>query len=158
LDNDLVEFFAFRLPFYLRLNERFLQKALDYCFPSLSDIPWEHTGVPPNSHPLKVFVGKAMRFAKDKIGMTVERLSKGGVILAPCDYRGYDKWLRTGSKAYALEILLDPRTLRRGFFRQCYIQKILEEHINYKENHDQLICDLINLELLNRIFFEEGMS
>jgi asparagine synthase (glutamine-hydrolysing) len=154
LDNDLVEFFAFRLPFDLRLDERFLQKALDYCFPSLSDIPWEHTGVAPNSHQVEVFLGKAILFAKDKIGMTAKRALKGRVILAPCDYREYEEWLRTGSKAYTLEILLDPRTLKRGYFKFSYIKKILREHMDYRKNHDQLICDLINFELLNRIFLE----
>lgn len=154
LYNDLMDFFAFRLPVSLRLNEKFLQKALNYCFPSLSDIPLEHHEVAPDSPPLEVFLGRVKHFAKNKIRRAVERLSNGRLILEPTDYRDYSNWLRTGSKAYMENILLAPKTLDRGFFKRDYIRDIVKEHMTAKKNHDQLICDMINFELMNRIFFE----
>ena len=154
LDNELVDFFAFRLPARLRLGEKFLQMAVNYCFPSLCDIPLERHGVPPDSPPLKVFVGRIKLFAKRRTRIAMERLSRGRLILKPVDYRDYGNWLRTGSKAYVEEILLNPKTLERGYFRQNYIKRIVEEHMMAKRNHDQLICDLINFELMNRIFFD----
>lgn len=154
LDNDLVDFFALRLPFSLRLNESFLQKALNYCFPSLADIPWERTGAPLDSDPLTMWFGRVKLYLKSQISSILEKVSKGKIKLAPRDYRLYDYWLRTGSKDYVSRLLLYPRTLNRGVFKPSYIKQILQEHMNYLKNHDQLICDLVNFELLHRIFFE----
>lgn len=155
LDNELVDFFAFRLPADLRVDRKFLQKALNYCLPSLHGIRLEHKWVPPDSHPLKVFFGLARRFAMSKTRSTIERLTRGRLlVLKPTDYRDYGKWLRTGSKAYAEKILLSPKTLERGYFKPDYIKKIVKEHMIAKRNHEQLICDLINFELVNRIFLD----
>jgi len=157
LDNELVNFFAFRLPAHLKLDRKFLQKAVNYCFPSLRDIPLEHRGVPPDSPQVKLFLGRAKLFVKNKTRTAMERLSKGRYpcrFLEPTDYRDYGNWLRTGSKAYAEEILLNTKTLKRGYFKENYIKNKVREHMTAKKNHDQLICDLINFELMNRIFFE----
>jgi len=155
LDNDLVDFFAFGLPPKLRIDKMFLQKAVNYCFPSLSGIPLEHEGVPPDSHPLRFFLGAVKHFLKRKSRKTIERLSHGKYsIFKPLDYRQYDNWLRTGSKTYVLKVLLNSRTLERGYFKRDYLQRIMKEHMTAKKNHNQMICDLINLELMSRIFFD----
>ena len=155
LDNELVDFFAFRLPADLRIDRKFLQKALNYCLPSLRDIRLEHHWVPPDSHPFKILLGRARRFAMYKTRSTIERLTRGRLILKPTDYRDYGNWLRTGSKAYAEEILLSPRTIKRGYFKPDYIKRIVKEHMTAKRNHEQIICDLINFELVNRMFLDE---
>lgn len=154
LDTDLVEFFALGLPYNSRLNESFLQKALNYCFPSLSDIPWERTGAPPDAGPFTMWVGRGKLFLKNQIRRILERASKGKIGIAPRDYRLYGQWLRTGSKDYVARLLSDHRTLSRGFFNPGYIQRVLQEHMNFQENHDELVCDLVNFELLNRTFLE----
>jgi asparagine synthase (glutamine-hydrolysing) len=155
LDADLVEFFAFKLPFNMRINERFLQKAINYCFPSLSDIPWERTGAPLDPDILTMWFGRGKLFLKSKMGLILEKVSKGKIKTAPRDYRLYNQWLRTGSKDYVTRLLLDHRTLNRGFLKPSYVKQVLQEHMNYQRNRDQLLCDLINFELLNRIFFED---
>jgi len=154
LDTDLVEFFAFKLPFNMRIYERFLQKAINYCFPSLSDIPWERTGTPLDPDPLTIWFGRGKLFLKSQIGLILEKVSKGKIKMAPHDYRLYNQWLRAGSKDYVTKLLLDRRTLNRGFLKPNYIKQVLQEHMYYQRNHDQLLCDLINFELLNRTFFE----
>jgi len=154
LDTDLVEFFALRLPYEMRLNEIFFQKALNYCFPCLSDIPWVRTMVPPGSSELALLIGRAKLFFKHKKDQILENALKGRVKFLPLDYRQYDQWIRTGSRDYILRLLLDSRTLSRGFFNPNYVKRILNDHINYKRNYDQLICDMVNFELLHRIFFD----
>jgi len=154
LDTDLVEFFALRMPYSLRLNENFFQKALNYCFPCLSDIPWVRTMVPPGSGALAMLIGKSKLFLRQQISQILEKISKGKIKMAPLDYRLYDQWIRTGSKDYIIGLLLDSRTLKRGFFKPSYIKRVLYDHMNYRRNYDQLICDLVNFELLHRIFLD----
>jgi asparagine synthase (glutamine-hydrolysing) len=153
LDNDLVDFFALRLPLHLNSHKRFLQKAMNYFFPSLSHIPLEQ-GYFPDSPYIIELLGEANLFIGDMAKSYLQKLSRGRVTL-PLDYRGYDQWLRTGSKTFVLDLLLDPRTLKRNFFKEDYIKGKLEEHMSGKKNHDELICDLVNFELLNRIFIPE---
>ena len=155
LDKDLVDFFAFALPPKLRIDKMFLQKAVNYCFPSLSNIPLEHDGVPPDSHSMRFLLGDVEHFLKRKSRRIIERLSHGKYsFIKPLDYRQYSSWLRTGSRAYVLRILLNPKTLGRGYFKRDFIERIVREHMTARKNHDQLICDLINLELMSRIFFD----
>ena len=164
MDNELVDFLAFRFPPHLRRREMFgmvventfLQKAISHSFPSLSDIPWH--GFPPNPNTLRVLLIGGRRFIRKKIVTRLEKLLRTKIRFTPIDFRGYDEWLRTGSKAYALNTLLDTKTLKRNFFRKDFVMKIIRDHMNYKENYNLLMCDLINFELMNRIFFEEGMS
>ena len=160
MDNDLVDFFAFRFPPELRRREvfgitfedTFLQKSLSQSFPSLSDIPWH--GIPPNSSILRVIIVQGSRFIRKRCANMLERLLRKKVTLTPIDFRGYAEWLRTDSKRYMLDLLLDEKTLQRPYIRRDFIRKVIDDHLNYRKNHDQLICDLINFELMNRIFFE----
>jgi len=162
MDNDLVDFFAFRFPPELRRREvvgitfedTFLQRALAQSFPSLSDIPWH--GIPPDSSILGVIAVEGLRFIRKRCAKVLERLLKKKIVLTPLDFRGYDEWLRTGSKQYMLDLLLAEKTLRRPYFRREFVRKVINEHLDYKKNHDQLICDFINFELMNRIFFESA--
>ena len=152
LDTDLVDF-AFSLPPSFKLKEGFLQKALNFCFPSLSDIPLEHTGVPPDSKSIRVLVGKGRILMLNKLKNVAERLTMGKRPLRPIDYRAYSYWLRTGSRDYVKHILLNPKTLGNGFFRAEYVKRIVGEHMKGVRDHAGLICDLINFELMNREFF-----
>lgn len=160
MDNELVDFLAFRFPPNLRRREMFgmwventfLQKAISYSFPSLSDIPWH--GFPPNPSILRVLLIGGQRFIHKKVIVKLEKLLQTEITPAHTDFRRYDTWLRTGSKKFTLNVLLDPETLKRQFFRRDFVMNTTKDHMNYKENRDQLICDLINFELMNRIFFE----
>ena len=155
-DNELVDFFAFTLPPELKVRKLFLQKALNYCFPSLSDIPIEHGGAPPGAPLTRFLIGEFTASLKRRCTGILERLfsNRSFSLFEAGDYRRYDYWLRTGSRNYALKVLLDPRTPNRGYFKSDYIKKIVEEHMTGRKNRDQMICDLINLELMFRIFFD----
>jgi asparagine synthase (glutamine-hydrolysing) len=154
LDNDLVDFFAFTLPPELKAGKVFLQKAANYCFPMLSDIPIEHGGAPPDAPLARFLIGEFKTSIKRRSARTFERLfGKTLSLFETDDYRRYDHWLRTGSRDYTLKVLMDPRTLNRGYLKSGYIKNIVEEHMTGKRNNEQMICDLINLELMFRLFF-----
>jgi asparagine synthase (glutamine-hydrolysing) len=51
-------------------------------------------------------------------------------------------------------LLLEPRSLRRGFFRREAIEKLFDDHrANHRDNYDR-IWRLLNLELWHRVCLE----
>lgn len=149
-DNNLVDFFAFRLPAELIDGKKFLQKALNYCFPSLSNIPLEGTGVPPNSNSLRVFLKHVERYTKKKLKQF------SGINLMPPNYVDYENWLRIEhTKKFVDDILLSDRALKRGIFKEDFIKKVVDEHMNGRKNNEQLIYALMSFELMNRMFLDK---
>jgi len=157
LDNELVDFFAFRLPIQMRLGEIFLQKAMNFCFPQLSGIPLEN-GSPPDSSRINFFLKRAKKFTRKEVSKLLEKASKGKLNMGGLDYREYGKWLRGGSKNYVFDILNQNRVTIEKYFKKEFLKKVLDEHMSATKNHDQLICDLLNFELLHKIFFNNIME
>ena len=164
MDNNLVEFLAFRFPPHMRRKEifgmvvedTFLQRTINKNFPSLAKIPWK--GFPPNPSMGRILYEGGRRFIRKKVSPRLAKLLHRKIGNYTEDYRGYDEWLRTGSKDYALRILLDPRTMERNIFREDFINSALKAHMSYAEDWNQLICDLINFELLNRFFLDKSQE
>ena len=55
---------------------------------------------------------------------------------------------------YLEAILLDPRTLSRGYFEANYIRRVLGEHFEGKVNHRLVIWSLLAFEWWNRLFID----
>ena len=55
---------------------------------------------------------------------------------------------------YIREILLDPRTLERGYFEPAYVRRVLDEHFEGRVNHRLLIWSLLCFEWWNRLFID----
>jgi len=145
LDNEVVEF-AINLPLELRIEKKFIHKASKRLFPSLAEIPWEKSGVPPDTKGLSLLLSRLRRSAGREMKRFIARVSGGNILFQPVDYRGYGYWLRTGSRRYVEDLLL--RDSGWGIFDRECVKKIVNEHMNGKSNHDQLICDIINIALL----------
>jgi asparagine synthase (glutamine-hydrolysing) len=64
-------------------------------------------------------------------------------------------WYRGESIDYVKKILLDPRTLNRGYFNPRYIHSMINEHVSGKVNHRLLIWSLLCFEWWNRIFIDQ---
>ncbi len=63
------------------------------------------------------------------------------------------QWLDGPLRPRAQEILLDPQTLGRGYFRQQALERLLARHFSRREEHVQLVSRLLLLELWQRAFF-----
>ncbi|MDP9308731.1 MAG: asparagine synthase (glutamine-hydrolyzing) [Actinomycetota bacterium] len=63
-------------------------------------------------------------------------------------------WYRGPTMDYIREILLDPRSLNRGYFQPAYVIRILEEHVHGRINHRLLIWSLLCFEWWNRLFMD----
>jgi len=63
-------------------------------------------------------------------------------------------WFRQELKNFIFEILMDSKTINRGYFDQKYIERIIREHVDGKRDHSEMIWSLINFELWHRIFID----
>jgi asparagine synthase (glutamine-hydrolysing) len=59
----------------------------------------------------------------------------------------YGEWMRTEQKGFIEKILLDERTLNRGYFNREYIFRMIEEHMSRKKDYSRLLSALITFEL-----------
>jgi asparagine synthase (glutamine-hydrolysing) len=64
------------------------------------------------------------------------------------------RWFRKELKEYVYEILLDPKTLNRGYFKRKAIERLLDDHISLRYNHSSRIWALLVLEIWFRIFLD----
>ena len=64
------------------------------------------------------------------------------------------RWFRNELKDYVYEILLDTRTMSRGYFREKGIKRLLDEHIALRYDHSAKIWALLILEIWFRIFMD----
>jgi len=63
-------------------------------------------------------------------------------------------WYRGPTMDYIREILLDERSLGRGYFKPDYIRRMLNEHLEGRINHRLLIWSLLSFEWWNRLFID----
>ena len=64
------------------------------------------------------------------------------------------KWLKNDLKTYAYEVLLDSKSVKRGYFRKEKIKELLDNHMAGKVNNGGKIWVLLNLELWHRMFID----
>jgi asparagine synthase (glutamine-hydrolysing) len=65
------------------------------------------------------------------------------------------RWFRNELKDYVYDILLDPRTLNRGYFRREGVQRLLNDHIVLRYDHSSKIWALLFLEMWFRVFIDK---
>jgi asparagine synthase (glutamine-hydrolysing) len=64
------------------------------------------------------------------------------------------RWFRKELKDYVHEILLDSRSLNRGYFTPEGVKRLLEDHISQRNDHSAKIWALLILEMWFRVFME----
>jgi asparagine synthase (glutamine-hydrolysing) len=65
-------------------------------------------------------------------------------------------WMRRELKQGLLQILLEPRTLQRGYFKPESVRTLVEEHLSERRNRSGLLWRMLVLELWHRNFLEAG--
>jgi asparagine synthase (glutamine-hydrolysing) len=64
------------------------------------------------------------------------------------------RWFRKELKDYMFEILLDSRSLERGYFRKNGVERLLMEHVEGCYDHSSKIWALLFLEMWFRVFID----
>ena len=65
-----------------------------------------------------------------------------------------DRWLRGTLRGLAQEVLLDARTLQRGYFRPPVVRRLLDEHDRGRRDWHYQLWNLLVLELWHRTFVD----
>ncbi|MBM3676816.1 MAG: asparagine synthase (glutamine-hydrolyzing) [Actinobacteria bacterium] len=65
-----------------------------------------------------------------------------------------ESWYKGPTMQYIREVLLDPRTLARDWFREHAIRRVLDQHASGRRNHRLLIWSLLSFEWWNRLFVD----
>lgn len=70
-----------------------------------------------------------------------------------------DKWFRNkkGLGRY-LDLLLEKRTLQRELFDSKVLKRIIDDHLQEKQNYGMFLWNILNLELWHRIFIDTDKS
>ena len=66
----------------------------------------------------------------------------------------FGDWLRNGARDLPGDVLLDPRALDRGMFREQRLRAIVSEHLDGSHDHGFRIWTLLMLELWFRTFVD----
>ena len=64
------------------------------------------------------------------------------------------KWFRTDLYDKTREVLLDDRSLNRGYFKPQYVESMLINHKNESEDNSRRIFSMLNLELWHRKYID----
>ena len=110
-------------------------------------------GLPPQ-HKLRAGVGKAL--LKD---LLLDYLPRD---LLYRQKQGFpvpvSEWFRGKLHATVRSVLLDPRTLERGYFRPEYVRRILDRHRDGSEDLGRRLFALVVLELWHRRYVDGEAS
>ena len=63
-------------------------------------------------------------------------------------------WMRSELKTEITALLLEPRTLQRGYFRKPAIERLLIEHHTAERDHSTALWELLSFELWHRNYLE----
>lgn len=64
------------------------------------------------------------------------------------------EWMRDGSKTQLWGVLLEPRTLQRGYFKPEAVRSMIDEHVRGRRNRSGMLWRMLVLELWHRNFME----
>jgi asparagine synthase (glutamine-hydrolysing) len=67
-------------------------------------------------------------------------------------------WFRTHLKNDVREILLSPRALRRGYFRQEVLRQLVEEHESGRRDYGHCLWALLTFEMWHRVFIDQEIT
>jgi len=68
------------------------------------------------------------------------------------------KWFREELYAFTEKILLEKRTISRGYFKRKGIERLLEEHKRGRFDHSHRLWTLLMLELWHRFYIDQRLS
>jgi asparagine synthase (glutamine-hydrolysing) len=67
-------------------------------------------------------------------------------------------WFRNELRGYVKDVLLDPQTVGRGYFRPSHVERLLERHMLCSEDNSDTIWALLVAELWHREYVDQAAS
>jgi asparagine synthase (glutamine-hydrolysing) len=149
-DNDLVDFML-SVPLGWLIDGYLYNWVLSQASPTLAKIPYEATGLPlvPCMRDLSIRAGRQARWRLRQMGLKQISLPQKR------PYADYDLWMRTVLREWVEDILLDRRSLQRGYLRPEYVRTLVEQHMRAEGNFAHELGVLLTFELWHRLFLDQ---
>ncbi len=128
-DDDLFDF-IYSLPPELRINHKLYIDIYKRYFPDLAKIKWFKTGASLYDEESKFYHYKNK--VTDKARWHVRRLTSGRINIPNSNlYTPHNDWFRTNKllRKFIIDILLDKRTIERGYFTKKGIQFLIDKQM-----------------------------
>ncbi|MBN2002377.1 MAG: hypothetical protein JXA21_03380 [Anaerolineae bacterium] len=152
VDNAITDL-AFGLPVKFLIRKNFLERVQLRVFPEMSKIPFE-AAPPSGTSNFGWLAFRAIRYAARNAAFGLQKYSRGKILIKGRDYRAYDYWIKTASRSFVQDLIMDKRAFEGLFIDQSALQQVLKEHLTAQYDHNQLICDAINFILIHRYFVQ----
>ena len=65
-----------------------------------------------------------------------------------------ERWMRHDLRPFVTATLLDPKAVRRGYFREAAVRRLIEEHARGVADHSSRLWALLVLEIWHRLFVD----
>lgn len=145
VDNDLVDF-AVTVPPGLLYQRRLVRQTFIRDYPELAKVPATDTGLPM----MDCFQDVRLRAENFVRGQLNRRGMKWVQYPNKRKYQNYNLWFRTALRDWTEGILLDKRTLERGYFQPDYIHNLVTNHMNGTVDKAGQLGALLSIELWHR--------
>ena len=155
-DNDFIELIL-EIPPELRFQHKIYYEFFAKLAPNLTKIPQQVTGIPPLAPFFLQKIGRYVKSGYKKFIHTMRNFTSGRISIPDkIGYPDYDEWIRKDARlrTFFEDILLDERTLSRGYFNEDYVRKIVRNHMSGKKDYGQELCALLTFELWHRLFVD----
>jgi asparagine synthase (glutamine-hydrolysing) len=150
-DNDFSEFVS-RMPARWRANRQMQIALLKHVRPDLAHVPYEYTGMPADrSTPVQMFLQRGLYYARRKASAWTRGLISPGT---ERERANYPVWFRTTLREWLEGVLLDKRTLERGYYNEAYLRQMVADHMSGRRNYATQFGLLLTFELWNRLFID----
>jgi asparagine synthase (glutamine-hydrolysing) len=147
-DNDLVDLML-QVPPGMRFQRRIMRNAFIRDFPDLARIPLPDTGLPMLDCARDIWI-RSQRWMRWHLGKT-GLMRKNYLGRRP--YKDYATWFRTDLRDWVESVLLDSRSLQRGYFQPSFVRNVVQEHMAGKD-HSIRLGAFMTVELWHRQFID----
>ncbi|NIO36482.1 hypothetical protein GTO27_02140 [Candidatus Bathyarchaeota archaeon] len=156
-DNDFVDMIL-EIPQELRFQHRIYYEFIKKLSPNLAKIPYQRTGFAPSAPFFLHEIGKLVKSSYKAFIRKLRTVTRGRISIPDTiGYTDYDEWMRRDAKLrrFFENILLDEKTLNRGYFNESYVRELVKTHMSSKKDYGKELCALLTFELWHRLFFDE---
>jgi len=156
-DNEFVDLIL-KIPPELRFEHKLYYKFFRILAHDLANIPHQGTGFPPFVPFFLHKIGKLAKAGYKQLIRTLRDTTRGRISIPDkIGYPDYDEWIRKDARLrnFIKDILLDERTLKRGYFNENYLREIVRSHMSSKKDYGKELCAVLTFELWHRLFLDE---
>jgi asparagine synthase (glutamine-hydrolysing) len=141
-----------RVPAERRRQRQLEIEMLKLASPELAGVPWQFSGLPAAaSSPRRVRLQRGLYRLQRELNARTR-----GAWPAPSGREQVEwaQWFRTSLRPWLETILLDERTLARGYFNPQGIRDLIGEHVRGARDHTNQFGVLLTFELWQRLFID----